>query len=276
MDRTVKRFIYTALLAIIPVVTMAQASGGQIRRKPQQATVQHRSSKPAQRKLAYNEAFLEDGKTVVTFETTKAVDLGLPSGTVWAGWNVDANFPTEIGGFYAWGETSTKSYYYWDNYFDTKTYKKENDGYVRVTFKEYGGNNEKRSVIGTDRDVARVKWGSPWKMPSREQLEELVKICTIHKVMIPTHPNGRFYLFTGPNGRSLLVPLTGEYFKSEIRDMWHSGYLFWSGELKPKQWDTVSQIGFFGTYLTNNTSMGPVVDSQAFRFMGYNVRAVYR
>ena len=274
MIMNTKRIIGIFVLLSFSTIAMAQASGGQIRRKPQQTTVQHRSSKPAHRKLAYNEALLEDGKTVVTFETTKAVNLGLPSGTVWAGWNIDANSPTEIGGFYAWGETSIKSYYYWDNYFDTKTYKISSDGFAIVTFKEYGGNNEKRSIIGTDRDVARVKWGSPWKMPSREQLEELVKICSIHKVTIPTHPNGRFYLFTGPNGRSLLVPLTGEYFKSEIRDTWHTGYLFWSGELKPKRLE-VTQLGYFGTNLTNSTSMGPVVDSQAFRFMGYNVRAVY-
>lgn len=44
------------------------------------------------------------------------VDLGLPSGTIWAGWNVGASSPEESGGYYAWGETEEKNDYSWETY----------------------------------------------------------------------------------------------------------------------------------------------------------------
>ena len=47
----------------------------------------------------------------------KEVDLGLPSGTIWAGWNVGASSPEQYGSYYAWGEVVVKRNY------STKTYK---------------------------------------------------------------------------------------------------------------------------------------------------------
>ena len=71
------------------------------------------------------------------------VDLGLPSGTLWATCNVGANSPEESGDYFAWGETTTKSTYEWG------TYKYSSD------------------------DAATANWGSGWQMPSLEQFFEL-------------------------------------------------------------------------------------------------------
>ena len=59
--------------------------------------------------------------TEVTFEEAEPVewvDLGLPSGTLWASCNIGANNPEDYGDFFAWGETEQKSDYTWSTYFD--------------------------------------------------------------------------------------------------------------------------------------------------------------
>ena len=85
----------------------------------------------------------------------KFVDLGLS--VKWATCNVGANSPEEYGDYYAWGETSTKSSYSKNN---CETYRKSIG-----------------DIKGTDRDVAHVKWGGSWRMPTKAELEELVNNC---------------------------------------------------------------------------------------------------
>lgn len=100
------------------------------------------------------------------------VDLGLPSGTKWATYNVGATKPTEYGGYFAWGETMPKEEYSWWNY-------KWGNG-DEIT--KYGidsdddmvGNN---SVLEADDDVATANWGSEWRMPTKIELEELLEGC---------------------------------------------------------------------------------------------------
>ena len=94
-----------------------------------------------------------------------AIDLGLPSGTLWACCNVGANSPEEDGGYYAWGETWEKDDYSLSTYHDPNI----------------------ADICGTQYDVAYVKWGSEWKMPSAKQIEELlnyIKGLAIHGKMI--------------------------------------------------------------------------------------------
>ena len=95
----------------------------------------------------------------------EAIDLGLPSGTKWASWNVGATNPEEYGGFFAWGETEEKSYYDWSTY-------SHSDG-SNETCNHIGDD-----IAGTSYDVAHVKWGGNWTMPTRDQIEELINNCT--------------------------------------------------------------------------------------------------
>ena len=98
------------------------------------------------------------------------IDLGLPSGTKWACCNVDTDHPenqspTNYGGYYAWGETETKSIYNWSTYIH---YDESSRAY----------NNLGSDIAGTQYDVAHVKWGDSWVMPSKEQQNELKNNCT--------------------------------------------------------------------------------------------------
>lgn len=90
------------------------------------------------------------------------VDLGLPSGLLWATCNV--------GGYYAWGETTTKSYYNWNNY-------KWCNG-SRTTLTKYNttysyGTVDKRRVLEPEDDAAHVNWGGGWRMPTSAEFDEL-------------------------------------------------------------------------------------------------------
>lgn len=106
-------------------------------------------------------------KPVQRAETpSRAIDLGLPSGTKWAEWNIGASSPEQTGNYYAWGKTTTKSDYCWATYFDSK------DGENFKTYFLY--NKEKKlgtySIIKKSTDVAYVKWGGGWHMPSGDQV----------------------------------------------------------------------------------------------------------
>ena len=125
-----------------------------------------------------------------------AIDLGLPSGTKWASWNVGATKPEEFGGYYAWGETKEKSEY------SMATYEHGDGKYC----------NYMRNICGTQNDVAHVKWGGHWRMPSRSQFKELTDICSQE---ITTLNGVKGVKFTGPNGNSIFMPAAGERFGTQ-------------------------------------------------------------
>lgn len=93
----------------------------------------------------------------------QAVDLGLPSGTKWASWNIGASTPQEYGDDYAWGELHTKT------------------DFVKSTYQYYNSTSEKYDYIGnsicgnSQYDIAKHLWGGNWQLPSKTDFEELVK-----------------------------------------------------------------------------------------------------
>ena len=127
------------------------------------------------------------------------IDLGLPSGTKWACCNVGASMPEASGGYYAWGETETKSTYTDD------TYKYYQDG----SYVDLGDD-----ISGTDYDVAHVKWGGSWVMPTRGQQEELLNNCTYEWTTLNGVNGGKFT--SKKNGRSIFLPAAGDRIVSEF------------------------------------------------------------
>ena len=120
-----------------------------------------------------------------------AIDLGLPSGTKWACCNVGATTPEGYGGYYAWGETEEKDYY------DRNTYQYyQNGSYVNLG----------SDIAGTGYDVAHVKWGSSWVMPSLDQIKELVNNCTYTWTLMNGVLGGQF---SGPTSGNIFLPAAG-------------------------------------------------------------------
>ena len=120
------------------------------------------------------------------------IDLGLPSGTKWACCNVGAEKPEEYGGYFAWGETEEKDNYSWGTYIHC-------DGDENTC-------NNLYDIAGTQFDVAHLKWGGSWMMPSRYQTDELFNYCT-HTWTTINGVYGR--LFTGTNNNNIFIPAAG-------------------------------------------------------------------
>ena len=107
----------------------------------------------------------EEDENQPSAETGEAIDLGLPSGIKWASCNVGATKPEEYGGYYAWGETEEKETYSWATYIHC-------DG-SSSTCHDLGSD-----ISGTEYDVAHVKWGDNWRIPTKDEFTELYNNCT--------------------------------------------------------------------------------------------------
>jgi len=156
------------------------------------------------------------------------VDLGLPSGTQWATMNIGASSPEDYGDYFAWGETAPKSVYDWSTYkwcegsYDTLTKYCFNSSYG------YNGFVDNLTELDPDDDAATAAWGAEWRMPSLEQIMELIINCTSEW----TTRNGvTGFLFTSNiNGASLFLPAAGYRWDSELYDAGSYGY-YWSRPL---------------------------------------------
>ncbi len=103
------------------------------------------------------------------------VDLGLPSGIKWASANLGAEYPTENGGYYAWGEVRTKQQYDWT------TYLLCNGTSTSIT--KYCSKDNKRTLESKD-DAASSILGGSWRIPSTEEWTELQENCAIREIRV--------------------------------------------------------------------------------------------
>lgn len=141
------------------------------------------------------------------------VDLGLPSGTLWATCNVGADKPEEFGNCFSWGETEPKGYY------SERSYSLCNDSYDKIikycNNPKYGYNGfkDKYTELRSDDDAATVNWGSGWCTPTKEQWLEL-KQNTTNVWINQNGVNGR--LLTAKNGRTLFLPAAGSRWNNDL------------------------------------------------------------
>ena len=165
---------------------------------------------------------------------SRAIDLGLPSGIKWASCNVGATEPWEYGGYYAWGETQEKSTIDWStndpNTDDWSTYKYCNGSSTSMTkycTSSNYGTVDNKTTLEPDDDVAHVKWGGSWRMPTRDEIDELHNNCTWTWTTL-NGVNG--YRVTGPNGNSIFLPAAGWCSGTEVYRQGSSGF-YWSSSL---------------------------------------------
>ena len=180
------------------------------------------------------------------------VDLGLPSGLLWATCNVGANRPEDFGDYFAWGEIEIQP----------------KDTYNWSTYKYYGGGNVTKynrsdglTTLLPEDDAATVNWGNGWRMPTKVEFQELLN----NTAVTWTRQNGvNGHLFTAANGNSLFLPAAGNRWNEEFENI--SGWgLYRSGSLytnDPRQaCDFYFNIEYYG--VGNND-----------RFWGESVRPV--
>ena len=192
------------------------------------------------------------------------VDLGLPSGTLWATCNVGASSPEDYGNYIAWGEMSTKSTYDWS------TYKWCNGDYDKLTKycnnSSYGNNGftDNKKELDPDDDAAYVNWGRDWRMPSQEQFEELINSSyTTTEWTTQNGVKGRL-ITSNSNGNSIFLPAAGYRYGSSLGSAGSYGY-YWSRTLYES-----------GPYYAWGLSFGSssVSTGSDFRYYGQSVRPV--
>ena len=219
---------------------------------------------PEVNKKYYYRAFTYDGihynwgeeRSFIIEEPTEvpaeAIDLGLPSGTLWASCNVGASKPEEYGGYYAWGETEEKDVY------NESTYKYCNNGiYANI------GND----IGGTEYDVAHVKWGGNWRIPNKRMMKELYENCSTKW----TTQNGVYgELFTGPNGNTLFLPAAG--YRKEDQHLYPGVW----GDYVSSSISEANTYSFYELYFKSGLIKCDYVynDNPTYRKYGHTVRPV--
>lgn len=155
-----------------------------------------------------------------------AIDLGLPSGTKWACCNVGADKPEAYGGYYAWGEIEEKSTYTEMSYQYCTGEDTDGDGYYdsNISYQSLGSD-----IANTEYDVAHVKWGGSWVMPSHDQQMELISSCTYTWTSINGVSGEEL---TGPNGCTIFFPAAGFAYLDEVYHSTADGN-YWSSTQNP-------------------------------------------
>ena len=168
-------------------------------------------------------------ESLYNFEDYEFVDLGLSVN--WATFNVGGRKydPNWHGDFFAWGETEARKEFVQNYYLEPK------QGHY------YDG---KLNVIESCDDAATVLWGKDWRMPTKEEFQELIDKCKWEWTRSYSHWG---YNVTGPNGNSIFLPAGGMMRRKTEYVNYESGLYYWTSSCKfedperePKAWSFTS------------------------------------
>lgn len=196
------------------------------------------------------------------------VDLGLPSGLLWATCNVGASSPEDSGGYYAWGETEEKSYYDWSTYkYSEGSVEKITKYCTDSSYSSYGFTDE-QTILDASDDVAHVKWGGTWRMPTSGEWIELKENCSWRWTTL----NGtKGYMVTGKKtgytDKYIFLPAVGCRFLNRLDNFSIYGPIgyYWSSSRDYDEKNLTRYVSF-----TSNDYCCSVGS----RFSGFSVRPV--
>ena len=190
------------------------------------------------------------------------VDLGLPSGTLWATCNVGADTPEDYGDYFAWGESEIKAVYKFVTYKFGNSIDSTLTKYCNNPYYGYNGFSDTLTVLQKDDDVVSIQWGDEWRLPTKKEWEELYQNTNVTWTT-QNGVNGR--LLTAANGNSLFLP-AGGYRGGKCFWKVGSGGYYWSSSLYN---DFPYSAYFFGFNYSDYYGW-----SSTNRYLGQSVRAV--
>lgn len=236
-------FTFMALFAIMLTVsaqTMKVYQNGQLK-------AIYYVSKEDQVEFSEDFPFPDDNK----YNGHEYVDLGLS--VKWATMNVGATSPEDNGGYFAWGEIQPKSTYNWGSYFDSL------DG-SSTNFNKYS--TSKKTTLDPEDDAAHVNWGGDWRMPTSNEVNELINNCT----WTWTTQNGvnGYKVTSKKNGNSIFLPTAGCRNDSSLYGVGSYGD-FWSSSL----YSSYSNDAYYLYFSSSNVGR-----NYGYRSNGHGVRAV--
>lgn len=204
------------------------------------------------------------------------VDLGLPSGTLWATCNIGATKPEDKGLFFAWGETEGYTEENGAGHALPLNYKWYDQGYTKYCFTASRATRvvDTKDVLNLEDDAANANWGGYWRMPNHDEMLELKTNCTWTYETV-NGVNG--YKAVGPNGNSIFLPAAGMFSSNEYGEefvryglsaiYWSSSryWRYYDGEAEQLVLDKSYPQGFNQSSLSSNS-----------RYFGCSVRAVLK
>ena len=212
---------------------------------------------------ASNSATKEDAEIQIVGTETPAqmaVDLGLS--VKWASFNLGAIAPEEYGDFYAWGEIEPKKNYDWANY---KLCKGSATSLTKYNDKNNYGDVDNTTVLGVEEDVAHIKLGGNWRMPTEQEWVELSTKCTWQWVDNFNGSGINGVCITAQNGNNIFLPAAGDRYYERIRAVGYGGY-YWSSNLSTVYHPSDAWFLYF-----NSSTIGRYCGA---RFCGCSVRPV--
>ena len=209
-----------------------------------------------------------------TFTTLDYVDLGLPSGTLWAICNIGAANPEDYGDYFAWGETEPyysvvgndtiwkEGGYVWNNY----KYCSSDEYMTKYVHDDRYGTIDNKWTLESDDDAATVNWGGSWRMPTNDELEELLNAayCTQEATTV-NGVSGRKFTSVS-NGNSIFFPFAGSIEGIYLRSLGTSGDS-WTSSLASADTKEANCFSFWNASANNYTISS--------RYIGMPVRAVH-
>ena len=194
------------------------------------------------------------------------VDLGLESGTLWATCNIGAENPWDYGDYFAWGETKGynkgKTTFTWSKY---TLCNGNSSTMTKYCTSSSHGTLDNKTELDPEDDAAYVNWGSDWRMPTRDQLDELRN--TSNTTWTRTTMNGKSGFKVSKKTDSnvyIFLPAAGYRYDSSLNYAGSNGY-YWSRSL-----DTSDSYYAYGLYF-NSGNVYTIDDN---RYLGRSVRPV--
>lgn len=201
---------------------------------------------------------------VVNVKDHEYVDLGLPSGTLWAICNVGASKPEEYGNYFAWGETTPKKEYSYSTY---KWCKGSNKTFSKYCTSSSYGTVDNKTELEPEDDAATANWGNNWCVPTESQIKELYNSSyTTTKWTTLNGISGRM-ITSKKNGNTLFLPASGYYSNTSRNNIGTNGcFCCWSR--------SINKYNCSSTYMLYSNSDQIAFATAASRCNGLSVRAV--
>ena len=210
-----------------------------------------------------NEAINNNEKTVYS-NIHEYVDLGLPSGTLWATCNVGASKPEEFGEYFAWGETKPKDKYDWSTYkwcdgsYNTLTKYGFDNGYDK-----YGIVDNKERLDPED-DAATANWGVDWCMPSKEQFKELYNSSYTTTEWKAVNGVNGYMITSKKNNNTMFLPAAGWCNGTSLEEVRSLGQ-YWSSSIGVNGSEGACRLTIYSVRFDSNAD---------YRCYGHSVRPV--
>ncbi len=183
------------------------------------------------------------GSEANKYTTAHAVDLGLS--VLWADSNVGCSVYRPQGVLFGWGDVTGKQ-----RSIDVADYINP----------RMSPNNVGADMANTEYDIATYHWGKKWRMPNKEQWEELIEKC---QWIIEKRNNINGYRVIGPSGNEIFLPVTGIRFGDTIQYSKH-GY-YWTSELSRDDSTCAYAYGFSLESKNEDVSSNSVYSGRAVR-----------